>query len=129
MIEVNHNNLPQAVTIIFQELDSIKSLLLNKTNQSESDQLLTIKEAAAEVKLSVPTLYGYVSRREIPFSKRPNSKRLWFSKQDLINWIKEGRKKTTDEISEEANSYLQIKEKKSKSKMKTLAIYQTTLTV
>ena len=118
MIEVNHNNLPQAVTIIFQELDSIKSLLLNKTNQSENDQLLTIKEAAAEVKLSVQTLYGYVSRREIPFSKRPKSKRLWFSKLDLIKWIKKDSKKTIDEISEVANSYLKIKNK-AKSKIKT----------
>lgn len=109
MTEVTHNNLPQAVTEIFEQLSSIKNLLVNQTNQPEVDQLLTIQQAGALIKLSVPTLYGYVSRNEIPFSKRPNSKRLWFSKLDLTNWIKEGRKKTIAEIRGEANSYLLIK--------------------
>jgi len=96
-------------------LSNIENLLLDLkhsekgVNQSQVDQLLTIKEAAEVLHLSVPTIYGYVSRNEIPFSKRPNSKRLWFSKQDLTNWIKEGRKKTISEIASEASSYVKIK--------------------
>ena len=117
MIEINHNNLPEAVTQLFNKLDNIERLLNNQTpNQPESDKLLTIQEAGELIKLSVPTLYGYVSRNEIPFSKRPNSKRLWFSKLDLINWIKEGRKRTTAEIASEVNTntntYVKIKNKK-----------------
>jgi hypothetical protein len=68
-------------------LSNIENLLLdlkhsNKENQPEADQLLTIRQAGELIKLTVPTLYGYVSRNEIPFSKK--GKRLYFSKQQLI---------------------------------------------
>jgi excisionase family DNA binding protein len=72
-------------------LSNIENLLLdlkhsNKENQPESDQLLTIQQAGELIKLSVPTLYGYVSRNEIPFSKK--GKRLYFSKQELRGCVK-----------------------------------------
>ncbi len=112
MTEINHNNLPEAVRLLFNKLDNIERLLNSQNNQPESDQLLTIKEASSVILLSASTIYGLVSRNEIPFSKRPNSKRLWFSKLDLINWIKEGRKKTIAEITAEANTYVKINNKK-----------------
>ncbi len=77
--------------------------------QPEADKLLTIKEAGTFLHLSVPTLYGYVSRSAIPVSKL--QKRLYFSKQDLTEWIKSGRKKTIAEINAEANTYLSTKKK------------------
>jgi excisionase family DNA binding protein len=82
-----------------------------QSEQPEADKLLTIKEAGEFLHLSIPTLYGYVSRNEIPFSKPPHSKRLWFSKQELIEWVKSGRKKTISEINAEANTYLTAKKK------------------
>jgi hypothetical protein len=48
-----------------------------------------------------------VSKNSIPYSKK--GKRLYFSKQELINWIKEGRQKTITEISNEANTFVKIK--------------------
>jgi hypothetical protein len=112
MLEINHNNLPQAMTLIIQKMDRLECIILDKITQPENDKMLTIAEAAAEVKLSVATLYGYVSRRQIPYSKPPNSKRLWFSKQDLICWMREGRKKTMEQISAEANSAFSLKKVK-----------------
>ena len=102
--------------IIDARLSNIENLLIDLKHSKneyhpESDQLLTIKEAADFLHLSVPTIYGYVSRNEIPFSKRLNSKRLWFSKEELTNWIKEGRKKTLYEINSEASTYLKKKKK------------------
>ena len=82
-----------------------------QSEHPETEQLFTIKEASEFLHLSVATLYGYVSRNDIPFSKRPNSKRLWFSKQELIEWLKTGRKKTIAEINAEANTYLKSKKK------------------
>lgn len=97
------------VTQLFDKLNNIERLLNNHASppQPESDKLLTIREAAEVLHLSVPTLYGYVSRNEIPFSKK--SKRLYFSKQELFVWIKGGRKKTIAEINSEANTYLKVK--------------------
>lgn len=104
---LSFEQLPGAVFQLFEKLNNIEHLLLNKTNQPESDQLLTIQQAGQLIKLSVPTIYGYVSKNEIPFSKK--GKRLYFSKQQLFDWIQEGRKKTKSEITVEASSYLLIK--------------------
>lgn len=69
-----------------------------------SDQLLTIDQAAEILNLTKPTIYTLVSRREIPVMKR--SKRLYFSKNELIEYLKAGRKKTNAEIESEADQYL-----------------------
>ncbi len=106
----------QAVTITqitaneFESLieKTIKRILgSQKSFEPDGDQLLTIKQAGELIKLSVPTIYGYVSRNEIPFSKK--GKRLYFSKQQLFDWVQEGRKKTKAEIATGANSSLLIK--------------------
>lgn len=80
------------------------NVCLESSNQTktniQSDNLLTIKQAAEFITLSVPTIYGLVHRAEIPVNKR--GKRLYFSKEELTAWIKAGRKKTVDEISKEA---------------------------
>ena len=64
--------------------------LVEATPPSDLDQLLSIKDAADLLRLSVPTLYGYVHRAEIPVSKRGN--RLYFIKGDLLAWVKQGKK-------------------------------------
>lgn len=99
--------LPQAVSELFTKLDNIERLIESQNNQPEADQLLTIQQAGELIKLTPPTIYGLVSKNEIPFSKK--GKRLYFSKVDLINWIKEGRNKTIAEISNEANTYVKMK--------------------
>jgi len=106
MGKINFNDLPEAVSNIADEIKEIKQLLLEQKNlpQPEHEQLLTIQEASEVLCLSIPTLYGYVHRAEIPVFKK--AKRLYFSKKDLLDWIKQGRKKTSDELEMEANKYL-----------------------
>jgi excisionase family DNA binding protein len=69
-----------------------------------TEQLLTIQEAAEFLKLTVPTLYSKVSKGELPVMKR--SKRLYFSRAELLAYLKEGRKKSNAEIEQEAKAYL-----------------------
>lgn len=104
MGNLTFNELPQAVSDLTREIKEIKELLLaNKSEVApDEDQLLTIQQAGVLLNLSVPTLYGYVQRSEIPVSKR--GKRLYFSKKELLDWVKEGRKRTLSEIEHEANS-------------------------
>lgn len=104
MVEITFDQLPKAVTQLHEKLESIERLLLDQLPQQEVDELLTVQQAAELLHLSVPTIYGYVQRREIPVSKR--SKRLYFSKQQLMEWIKAGRLKTVKEIDADANDYL-----------------------
>src|SRR5258708_38569292 len=62
----------------------------------ETDDVLTIKQAGEFISLTVATIYGLVHRGQIPVSKK--GKRLYFSRHDLTEWIKSGRRKTNDEI-------------------------------
>jgi excisionase family DNA binding protein len=73
---------------------------------NEGDVMLTVKEASQLLKLSVPTIYHFTSTRLIPYFKR--GKRLYFSKDALMEWVKEGKVKTVAEIEIEANTYLAI---------------------
>ena len=105
MDKITFENLPQAVTELTETVNEIKRVLLEKTNQGpEPEELLTIKQASILLNLSIPTLYGYSRKHEIPVCKRGS--RLFFSKNDLFDWVKSARKKTVEETSKEAEDYI-----------------------
>lgn len=96
--------LPQAISTLHEKVDCIKDLLLEKRLQNPQrprDDLLTIRQAAELLSLSVPTLYTKVSRKEIPVNKR--GKRLYFSTTELSEWVRSGRKKTSEEFNSPTN--------------------------
>lgn len=86
---------------------ALRRLPKETSSQPEPEQLLTIQQAGEFLKLKVPTLYGLVQRAEIPVCKR--GKRLYFSKQELIEWIKAGRKISLAETESEAINYINKK--------------------
>ena len=95
------DQLPAVVSQLSRKLDKIEQLLIQQNDLSEpSDQLFTVHEAAEFLSLAVPTVYALASRSELPYMKR--SKRLYFSRLELMDYLKDGRKKTTIEIQEEA---------------------------
>ena len=102
------DQLPQAVAMLTKEVSELKQLLLQKSDQQatpQAEQLLTVKEAADFLNLSVPTVYSKVSRCELPVMKR--GKKLHFSSTELMQYLKDGRKLTKSEIETEADNYLQ----------------------
>ena len=103
--------LPQAVSQLQDKLDNIERLLLSRSEvpQPDADKLLTIKETAEFLHLTVPTIYLMVQRAEIPVCKR--GKRLYFSKLEITSWIMAGRKKTTLEIEDKVNSFVHASRK------------------
>ncbi len=70
----------------------------------KQEDLLTVQGASSFLSLTVPTIYSKVSKGELPFMKR--SKRLYFSRTELIEYLRGGRRKTNEEISQEADQYL-----------------------
>lgn len=90
-------------------IDCVNSCLKNNkqaNNESpnDADELLTVQDAAKFLSLSVPTIYGLISKNELPVMKR--SKRCYFSKIELINYLKQGRKKTIAETDQVAGNYI-----------------------
>jgi len=105
--KLTFNELPEAVNQLSSKLDTIEKLLVQQNEPpppGPQDQLLTIQEAAKFLRLSVPTIYSKVSRGELPVMKR--TKRLYFSIQELTDYLKAGRKISKVEIEAEANSYI-----------------------
>lgn len=82
----------------------LKAVRNEQTPTDQPEQLLTIQEAAAFLSLTVTTIYSKVSKGELPVMKR--SKRLYFSRTELLEYLKGGRKKSNTEIEQEAKAYL-----------------------
>ncbi len=87
----------------------LKAVRNEQPPTDQPEQLLTIQEAAEFLSLTVPTMYSKVSKGELPVMKR--SKRLYFSRTELLEYIKAGRKKSNAEIEAEAEAYLSNKKK------------------
>ena len=110
MRTLNFENLPSAVAEILKGQSELKALLLQKANNKhESENPLGIKEVSALIGKTLPTLYGYCQRNEMPYHK--NGNRLIFFKSEIIEWIKQGKQKTLSEIEAEADAYLSNKNK------------------
>ena len=108
--------MPQAVTMLTKEVSQLKELLLSSKKQpttEPTERLLTVQETAEFLNLAVPTIYSKVSRNELPFMKR--GKRLYFSSVELMEYLKEGRSKSSSEIEAEADSFLSNNKKGLKS--------------
>ena len=102
METLTFDQLPQAVSLLHEKISKIEQLLMEGLGSSDNEELFTVIKAAEFLNLSVATLYGKVCRKEIPVNKR--GKRLYFYKAELADWIKSGRKKTIDELQEEAQT-------------------------
>ena len=104
--------------VIEARLCNIENLLQNfqqyvedQTTQPEPDRWFDLNELIEydPEKRTKPTFYGYVHRNEIPYHKR--GKKLLFLKSEIDEWLKSGRKKTFQEISKEADNYLNTTKK------------------
>ena len=75
-----------------------------QTAKEQKEKLLTVKETAEFLSLSVATIYSKCSKGELEYFKR--SKRLYFSSIQLMDYLKEGHNKSNSEIEKEAEAYL-----------------------
>ncbi|SMO71747.1 DNA binding domain-containing protein, excisionase family [Chryseobacterium rhizoplanae] len=103
--------LPSVIAKLEVKLDRIETLLLeNGYKIPAEDDYIGAKEACRLLKLSLPTLYTKVCHRELPFYKKGN--RLHFSRTELLDWIKEGKKKSITEINKSAKEIAEKMEKR-----------------
>lgn len=100
-------------------LSNIENMLLDLSRGSDTvkitpDQgdLLTVPDAALFLNLAIPTIYGMISKKTLPFMKK--SRKVYFSKKELMEYIKSGRNKSRDEIEADADQYLANKKRLSR---------------
>ena len=113
MEQLSFERLPEAVAQLHRKLSEIESLLYQQSNYSKrnEDQWFDLNELMVydPEKRSKPTFYRYVQEQSIPFHKK--GKKLTFLKSEIDHWLKGGRKKTVEEIEEEAFNSIQQKKK------------------
>lgn len=97
---ITFNDLPELMGQLLERVCHIENLLSNQQVILENDELMNAVTTAKFLNLSISTLYTKVCRGEIPALKP--GKRLYFNKRELIEWIKNARKKPNDEIRQEA---------------------------
>lgn len=59
----------------------------------------SVEQAAEYLQLAEQTLYGFTSKRKIPFIKK--GKKLYFKESELKKWLETGNKKSKTEIEKE----------------------------
>ena len=99
-----------------EELEEFFTERQTKESNAETDEIGGIDLAIEITGLAKPTIYGLVSERKIPHSKQ--GKRLYFSRLELTDWLKQGKRKTQAELKLEAENFGQ-KEKEAFQPIKT----------
>lgn len=104
--QVNDWDLPKVISCLRREVKELKDLIQNPKPTEEPDRWLNLSGICEYLpnKPVKATIYGYVSKRLIPFHKK--GRELFFLKSEIDIWLKEARKKTEKEIAAEADSYL-----------------------
>jgi hypothetical protein len=103
-------SIPEVKQLFRQELEAFFAEHTIATAHNEPDEIGGIALAQEVTGLARPTIYGLVAQSKIPCMKQ--GKKLYFSKQELTNWIRQGRRKTIADIEAEAESYLCEKKKR-----------------
>ena len=96
-------SIPEVRQIFRDELESFFAEKQIGARQTKTDEISGIDLAIELTGLAKPTIYGLVSERKIPHSKQ--GKRLYFSRQELLEWIKDGKRGTRAEIKIEAENF------------------------
>ena len=110
----------EAVTITNISPEELEALISNSIQRAIAAQQADEPAVAADkwmdiVELSqylpdrptIPTIYGYVHRRTIPFHKR--MKKLYFLKSEIDEWLRSGRRSTMEEMVRETEKHLRKK--------------------
>ena len=97
--------------IIIERLDNIEKMLLELSKKevleharSNSEDIMTVDQLAEYLTIAKQTIYGLCSAKDLPYFKR--GKRVYFKRGEIDNWLKLGKRKSRDELQEEAAEFV-----------------------
>ncbi len=70
---------------------------------SQEEKYLTIEEVAKLIGYKKTSIYGLVQKNKIPYHKKG---KLFFLKSEIMEWLKNGKKTTSEDIKRKADAYL-----------------------
>jgi excisionase family DNA binding protein len=101
---IKFDDLPETVDQILTKVRDIEQLLVkqNPPAQDGEIELLNIRDAGNLLSLSVNTIYKLAQGKKIPYCKK--GKRLYFFRDELLTWLREGKRNTDEELRWEAET-------------------------
>jgi excisionase family DNA binding protein len=109
-IFITAQDLLNAINQLGGKIENIEKILKsNSAGEAENSELLTVEQASKMLFLAPQSVYGKLCRNELPAIKPKGSKRVYFRKSDLLEYLEAGRKKTPSEIKAEAGQCLKRK--------------------
>lgn len=84
--------------------DSVRKIFNEQTvkPKESANEVFSLEQACQYLNLAKQTIYGFTSKRKIPFIKK--GKKLYFKLSDLEKWLETGRKKSKSEIFDELSN-------------------------
>ncbi len=96
-------SVPEVRQLFRDELESYFASNQRINTQPEADEIGGIELAVNITGKAKPTIYNYCSGNLIPHSKR--GKKLYFSRNELTEWLKSGKRKTQHELALEVENF------------------------
>ncbi len=84
---------------ILKEIEELKKVMLLQK------EVLTIEELSLYTGYTIDYIYKMVSLKQIPYSK-PNGKKLFFSKERIVEWLSSNKQLSEQELEEKAANYI-----------------------
>ncbi len=101
------NKMKKIVYEVTQENAHIVAKMLLKYAREEEtlqeDQYLTIEELGKLIGYQKTSIYGLVQKNKIPYHKKG---KLFFLKSEIMEWLKSGKKTTSQDVKRQADEYL-----------------------
>ena len=101
---ITFDSLPIMVNELNEKMDYFTNIVESLKPKTSPNEFLSIEETATFLNLSKNTIYSKVNKRELPVMKK--GKRLYFSQEELSNYLKSGRVKTATQLENDADDYL-----------------------
>lgn len=105
MEKLTFENLPEAVQLILEKLETLEKLLVrSQTQKAETEGNIDISAASSILGLAKATIYSKVCRGEIPAFKL--GKKLLFNRKELDEYIKSNKDQTNFHLKKLADEKL-----------------------
>jgi len=96
-------------------------------NKQSGDVLVNIDEASKITNYSLHTLYQKVSQNQIPYIKKTGEKRLWFNKEELLNYRKKPSQNKKNKVKNEMRDSEKLSDAQKNFVMRAILEYWQTL--
>lgn len=108
MEKITFDDLPEAISLLLAKVEKIEAVLCGNPLETKIEEKpMGVKEAAAFLALSVPTIYSKVCRGDLQAYKC--GRKLYFDKTMLIKHIKSSKKQIVSQMNIEIeNAPLQL---------------------